>query len=253
MATLPADVITEALGEIGADEIGDIDDGSRASIRALRIYDTTLREMHAAAHWNFARRQIQLYLLADTQGLYATETVVPLPWQYMYEWPTDCVQMRFVFCAGVTAMDADGNPIGQLIAPFRQRPVPFIVSDYLRPNPIESSWDVIEGHSPESTRVVLTNELAATAVYTGIVQYPDMWPPLFRRAFSALLSARLAMSVVSDKKFAAQLRDTNQNIADKALIEARVRDGNEGWTIVDHEADWITYRSGGPEYGNETY
>jgi len=244
--TQPEDVINEALGEIGASEIGDLTDGSAASVRALRVYDTTLRELHATANWNFARRQHQLDLIGDANGIWWWEKDVPLPWLYAYEWPVDCVHMRWVLGAGASALDPDTlKPVGGIIAPCRPSPVPFIVSDYPRVNPVDSSWDTSEGHNPESTRVVLTNELGAICVYTRLVMYPDAWDPLFRRAMVTRLAARLALAVVPDKKLGAQLRDANLAIAKEALIEARVRDGNEGWTKVDlYDPDWITIRSG---------
>lgn len=246
MPTQPEDIVNEALGEIGAAEIGDLYDGTPAGTRALRVYDTTLRELHAVALWNFARRQLQLNLLRD-----ATEIYMPkdpsgmMPWRYIYEWPTDCVHMRYILGAGTTAMDTEtGLPTPGLTYCLRVPPIPFIVSDYPHPN-YDSIWSAIEGHSPESTRVIMTHELGANAVYTGLVQYPDAWPALFRRALVTTLSARLAMSVVPDKKLAAQLRDANRAIAKEALIEARVQDGNEGWTRVDlYDPDWITIRNG---------
>lgn len=254
MPTQPEDVVNEALGELGASEIGDLTDGSDASVRALRVYDTTLREMHARANWNFARRQYQLNLLGDANGVYSWDVDVPLPWLYVYEWPVDCLHMRFVLGAGATALDANGKPLGGMTAPCRPSPVPFIVSDYPRTNPIDSSWDLIEGHNPESTRTVLTNELGAIGVYTRLVQYPDAWDPLFRRAVVATLATRFSMAVVPDKRLAGQLRDANAKMASEALTEARVRDGNEGWTVVGlYDPDWITIRSGSYSIGPRGY
>jgi hypothetical protein len=80
-------------------------------------------------------------------------------------------------------------------------------------------------------------------VYTGLIQYPDAWDPLFRRAFVAALAARLAVPTIADKKDAIAIRNYQRDIAKEALIEARVRDGNEGWTVQDHTPDWIRART----------
>jgi hypothetical protein len=44
-------------------------------------------------------------------------------------------------------------------------PSPFIVASAPRPNDIASSWFDVEGHDPEQTRVILTNQPNATLVF----------------------------------------------------------------------------------------
>jgi len=80
-------------------------------------------------------------------------------------------------------------------------------------------------------------------VYTGLVQYPDAWDAGFHRAFVAALAARLAIPCIEDKAQARAMRSDQLAIARDALIEARVRDGNEGWTLTDHTPDWIRVRT----------
>lgn len=244
MPTRPEDVINEALGELGLDEIADLTDGSEAAQRGLRLYDSTLRAMHAAAPWNFARRQQQLALIGDRNGVYSTNTFIPSPWTYQYEWPIDCVHARYVVGAGATGIDASGNPTGS--TPAWNRPSPFQVADAPIPNDVASSWDTSEGHSPESTRVILTQELGAILIYTGLVQYPDAWDALFRKAFVASLAVGFCTPrFIKDPRVALAYKNDQRNAAKEALIEARVRDGNEGWTVVDHTPDWIRARTSG--------
>lgn len=244
MPTQPDDIVNEALDEIGVEPIGDILDGSRAANVARRTYDPFLRAMHAAAPWNFARREATpLSLMADASGQYNPNTRVPTPWNYMYEWPVDCVHARYVKDLSAYALAADGTPL--YAPPAWNRPAPFVVTDAPIPNDVASSWDTIEGHDPESTRAILTNQLGAVLVYTGLKQYPDAWDPLFHRAFVAALAARFAVPLIPDKKVASQVRGLQLQIAKDALIEARVRDGNEGWTVVDHTPDWIRARTSG--------
>lgn len=229
--TQPVDIVNRALDECGCPEIADLYEGSPAARAALRIYDSTLRQMFAAANWNFARKQDVLVLMADISGVLISNVDVPLPWQYMYGWPVDCVHARWVPWVGC------GTPTNQ------RGSVPFIVTSVPRLNPVESSWDRIEGHDPDQTRVILTDQAGSSLVYTGLLQYPDAWDPLFEEAMVATLAARLAMPCVPDKGAARQIRSDNLAIAREALVTARVRDGNEGWTIMDHTPDWISART----------
>lgn len=240
MPTQPDDIVNEALDEIGIEEIGDLYEGSRASIVARRNYDVTLRAMHAAAPWNFARKQVQVTMLGDISGTYHTNMDVPLPWAYIYEWPYDCVHARFVLGTDAYALNASGKPL--FVPPAWNRPAPFLVTDMPIPN-LGSAWERQEGHNPDSTKVVATNQLGATLIYTGLIQYPDAWDALFRRAFTAALAARLVLPLIQDKKTAVVVRNDQLRVAKEALIEARVRDGNEGWTQIDHTPDWIRART----------
>jgi hypothetical protein len=252
--TIPVDLINEALGECGLDPIGDLDDGSAAANVALRIYDPTLRELHAGAPWNFARRQENMVLLADISGEQSVYTDVAAPWAYMYEWPIDCVHARWVPGNG-TQTSITVPPIfsstPNLIpsTPAWNYPTPFQVSSSDRPNDVATDWYLIEGHDPEHTKVVLSNMSGASLIYTGLMQYPDAWDALFRRAMVAALSARLAMPLIKDRKEARVIRGDNIAIARDALTAARVRDGDEGWTVADHTPDWIRARTGWNAYG----
>jgi len=241
MPTTPDDVVNEALDEIGVEAIGDLHEGSKTANVARRNYDPMLRAMFAAAPWNFARRQRQIDMRGDASGQYHANRNVPLHWSYMYEWPNDCVHARWVLGLDAYALDASGAPLAA--APAWARPAPFIVTDAPLVNDIASDWDQTEGHNPESTRVIATNELGAMLVYTGLVQYPDAWDAGFHRAFVAALAARLAIPCIEDKAQARAMRSDQLAIARDALIEARVRDGNEGWTLTDHTPDWIRVRT----------
>lgn len=245
MPTRPEDIVNRALDECGVDEIGDMYEGSKPARAAMRIYDPILRQLHAAAAWNFARRQQRLTMRGDISGQYNNNTVVPVPWNFMYEWPVDCVHARFVPRTGTTALDLTTlEPVG--FPPAWSSPAPFLVGDAPLPNDVDGDWPLVEGHNPESTRVILTNELGAVLVYTGLIQYPDAWDPLFEQAFVACLAARLAMPLSPDRKAAIAVRRDNIQIAKAALDAARVRDGDEGWTVVDHTPDWIRART---DYG----
>jgi hypothetical protein len=250
MATTPEDIINRALDECGVEPIGSFTDGSTASRAAERIYWPTLRQLLSAAHWNFARKQQPMVMLADISGQLMTARDVPAPWGYMYEWPVNCVHARFVPMTSISTFAAPRPPIfsdGSPAIPTNfgsNSPSPFIVTSANRPNDLASSWFEIEGHDPEQTRVILSMQPNADLVFTALMQYPDAWDPLFEQAMVSALACRLAMPVIEDKKFARVVRADNMQMARAALDAARVRDGNEGWTVQNHTPDWIRARIG---------
>jgi hypothetical protein len=233
-------VVNQALDEIGVAPIGSLTDGTTAATAATRIYWLTLRSVLSAAPWNFARKEIPMTLLGssippstDPNAPSTFGNPVPNPWIYMYEWPVDCVHFRYV---------PAGSEFG-----FRQwwGPAPFLVHSYQLPNPLGGGWDDIEGHDPDSTKVVLANVANAHGVYTGLMQYPDAWDALFQKAFSLTLAAQLCLPCIKDRKDAVLLRRECRAMAVEALNNARIRDGNEGWTVHDHTPDWIRVRDSG--------
>lgn len=249
--TIPTDIANRALDECGLPSIGDLDDGSDAAKAIQRIYWPTLRQILSAAYWNFARKQHQLVCLADAIMGTETYTDVPQPWGFMYEWPDDCVHARWV--PATVVVETPGTPIftgGQTlnVALGASRPTPFLVTSSNRTNDIASNWYSIEGHDPEQTKVILSNQYGAHLVYTGLMQYPDAWDALFEQAVVAALAARLAMPLIRDRKEARVIRSDNIMIAKDALVAARVRDGDEGWTVQNHMPDWIEARWGGAPF-----
>lgn len=256
MPTLPADIVNRALDECGLEAIGDLQDGSKAARVAERIYYPTLRQMLSAAHWNFARKELLLNLMADISGQLIPDTDVLNGWSYMYEWPTECVHPRWIpstwWTDGADVSEAlFGVTTGSGLISGSRSPSPFLVASAPRPNPIGSQWYEIEGHDPESTRVILSCQPNATLVYTGLMMYPDNWDPLFEQAMVTGLAVRFAMPLIEDKKLALTVRGNNMAIAKAALDAARVRDGNEGWTVRNHIPDWIRARWSGSGWGGQ--
>ena len=73
--------------------LGDIEEGTRSAQVCLRAYRHCLQQLLRAAHWNFARKQAQMELLADASGQTPNVgTIVPAPWTYEYAYPPDCMK-----------------------------------------------------------------------------------------------------------------------------------------------------------------
>ncbi len=261
---LPADCANRALDSAGIDfTIGDLEEGTKPAQVCLRAYGNCLRQLLRAAHWQFARVQLPLVLLADATG--QTKNVgqiVPIPWQYEYAYPADCMKVRFIPWNYGQNVVVPANNIQIPNVPLtgvptaanihqRIRPARFLVGT--DPNfpamPGSAFWEV-QGSTPAGSTVIMTNVPQAICVYTAFMPYPSAWDPLFWEAMVAYLSSEIAlplakMSVVGPKQ-ALQLRKENIEIAKAKIQAARVTDGNEMFASSDIKVDWMnTRRSGG--------
>lgn len=238
--------------------LGDIEEGTRSAQVCLRAYRHCLQQLLRAAHWNFARKQAQMELLADASGQTPNVgTIVPAPWTYEYAYPPDCMKARFVPAnpfglngfipqnnaqlPNVPLTTGTGGPNfqGQRLIPAR-----FLVATDFNypPLPGQQSWQV-QGVSPQGRTVILTNVKSAMLVYTALMLYPSIWDPQFRAAMVAYLASEIALPLNLDKKFGLSMRAQNIAIAKKKIEEARITDGNEmGFANVDHTPDWLQTR-----------
>jgi hypothetical protein len=279
----PEDLANRCLDLLGCpNTIGDLQDGSKESQVLLRHYGAVLRQISRGANWNCLRKKAELILLNDATGqttqqqinagypvTVGTGTVGMKPWVYEYRWPPDCLKVRFVprDNSGVSTAIPPGNlaipatPLytGQANVQFaREVPTRFLVTNDVVPNLVgaPTDWGQIPdtsqtlGQGLTSQTVILTNHPCATAVYTALITYPDQWDPLFQEAFVAMLATRVALPLVPDRKMAIAIRDDQIKIAKAALDQARISDGNEAWTSLDHRPDWLSIRdTGGGRWG----
>lgn len=266
--SLPETLANRALDAAGSDEpIGNIQDGSRESKIIIRHYGPVLRQLLRAAHWDMARKQAPLQLLADATGQTANVgNQVPAPWIYEYAYPIDCMKLRFVPLnpGNVASASPAGNialPATPLMTGLGQpsssqpRLVPtrfLIATDYNYPAQIQTGpggteWWNIQGISPSNRTVILTNVQQAIGVYTCLQTAPSLWDALFEAAFVAALAEKISVPLDTDptKKKGIVFRDRNIVIAKECIRQARVSDGNEMWTTTDHVPDWIRVRNSG--------
>lgn len=203
-----------ALASIGTrSTISSLTEGSAEANQCALHYDVALEATLRGAHWNFARKQVTLALIADaTQG-----QTVPQPWLYEYALPANCLLARFV----LPQMAAMGLPVPNV----QPRPVPFIIAS----DQDENGNDIT---------VLLTNEPNAQLVYTGRMSNPAVYDPSFVDAFAPVLGSKLAIPLTGDKA----TRQQQIQIAQGLLNAAQVANGNEGLTIIDHQPDWMEVR-----------
>lgn len=92
--------------------------------------------------------------------------------------------------------------------------------------------------SPESQRVIWTNQEFATLAYVKDITDINVMDPLFQDAWVNILGARLCLALTGDKTLA----NMCINEANKMILEARKADGNEGLTVNDITPDFIRAR-----------
>ncbi len=257
----PTSIANQALDAAGVTfTLGDIQEGTYAAQVCLRSYRNCLRQLLRGAHWNFARRQAPLVLLADATG--QTDfvgTAVPVPWIYEYEWPVDCLKARFVpwnplsndVVIPQNNIQVPNTPMTtgatQILSGARLQPARFLMAtDFNYPIQDGQNYDAVEGVSPQGRTVILTNVQDAQLVYTSYVQYPSLFDPQFRAALVAFIAAEIALPLANDKKFGMALRRDNLGIVKQKLNAARITDGNEaGFANTDHNPDWMRARHSG--------
>lgn len=229
-------VINRALLAIGSQaQVSSLNEGSAQANAAATLYTPTFEQLARSAPWNCLRKEATLTLLAAAQGTPenpdgTTLPLPPVPWLYQYAQPSDCLQMRFI----VPSLPAPngGVPIFSVNTGAATR----------LPNggqiPYAVAYAVDANNNP--INVILTNQSQAIAVYTVNQPNPQIWDSLFQGAMVASLAAYFVPALSLNMP----LMTTQIKLAENMIQQARVRDGNEGVTSMDHTPDWIRARNG---------
>ena len=207
--------------------VSSINENSTEANNCNLHYLPALEAVLQGARWNFARRQVVMTLLQDaTLG-----QTVPTPWMYEYSIPSDCVAPRYIIPTVQLNFPADIPGIPSAPSSFGP-PVRFLVSSDLdaNGNPIP---------------VILTNQQAATLVYTSRITNPNMWDGTFVEALRYYLGARICMALTGDKAMAKESFEYAQELVKKA----QAINGNEGLTIIDNTPDWMKVRGYASDWG----
>lgn len=217
--------------------IAEMRQGGNIANTALRHYGPTVRSLLRSAHWNFARKQQPMLLAKDATNTDGSVPIdVPPPWLYEYLYPQDCIKVRFV--PQLAAPEPLTPPL------MTNLPVSPIYSGTY-PAPFVIGTDLLSGPDSTGINVILTNVKGAMLVFTAMISDPQQWDALFMDTVVALLAAKFAMPLVQDKKLALEMRAQSIAIVKDMLGQARVSDGNEGWSTVDHTPDWMRIRRSG--------
>lgn len=237
----PVEVVNIALAEIGAQEsvqsINPSDGSSTADIASL-LYQPKIDSLSRAAHWNCLRYQQELTLIRATiiDGEQSDDPP-PKPWLYEYLYPDDCLKARFI----IPYIETIGvSP--PLTTAFNQAPV-------LLPQaavPYAIATDMYLG---QRRKVILSNAAQPIMVYTSRVTDCNLWDPHFLNAATSFLGAWLVNALSRNR----ELMQDQINIAKDIIAQARISDGNEGITSVDHLPDWMAVRGFSGDFLNGSY
>lgn len=229
--TSPVDIARQALAQIGQQiSISSFGDTSPAGKTAQLLYTPTVQTLLRAAPWNFARAQIALTLWksASVNGVPSTNPP-PQPWLYSYEYPNDCLKLRFLQPTMLT--QATSPPLTTGMTAPQWLPQGTTTMPFVEGTDFDDRGNYV--------RVVLTNLVTAQGIYVrDLSQFPDTWDPTFLAAAVAMLAAYFINALARNN---AQM---NQQIGmAKGMIEsARVQNANEAITSIDHVPDWMQAR-----------
>lgn len=274
VADNPTSIANQAIDAAGLRfTVGNIQDGTHASQVCLRWYSECVRQLLRSAHWDFARREADLLLLADATGQTSNVgTDVPSQFIYAYAYPFNCAKMRFiprnplwqpaVPTGNIQPEDPD-SPLttGAGQPPYLSNPqIPsrFLITstpDYV-PSTVQQDPTGAPGIAPTGRTIICSNVKNAKGVFTFEALYPNLWDHKFRQAVVFLLAAYISVplhAVNGGKRSDAigmNMQKLNAGLAMQAIQSARISDGNEGWYSSDISVDWLRIRRNGGGMGN---
>lgn len=204
------------------------------------LYVPTFQQLGRAAYWNCLRQQVTLSLLAAAGGTPenpqgTTLPLPPTPWLYMYQLPSNCLMARYILMTLPITGTNNISP-AYMSAPTcipGQGQIPFHVA-----YSTDSSGNPLQ--------VILTNQTQAQLVYTVNQTNPQIWDSEFEQAFVASLAAFLVPALSLNMP----LMNMQIKLAEQMIMNARVRDANEGSNSQDRIPDWMIARNTGNGYNN---
>lgn len=185
MVATVASVVNTALELIASQaQITALNDGSPAANAATVIYAPVVQLLLRELDPDFARFTATLALSAAP--------LPPPPWTYEYLYPANCLRLRQVRPAAGSYDVNDPKPIRSNVA-----------------------FDTI---SAVATKVILTNQVNALAVYTTSDVLEAQWDAVFAEAVSRRLANPLAMALSGRPDFADKVLEQAARVA--STVEA---------------------------------
>lgn len=226
----------QSLLSIGARAtISNLTEGSDESNACSTLIPLVYQDLGRRAWWNCLRRETTLTLLKAAPGTPENPmgSLVPYPatpWLYSYALPSDSLKIRCVIpnIYANLVPSSGGISTGIINAPLwlpTDGEIPFAVA-----------YDVDASNNP--IQVILTNLSQANCIYTVNQPNPVIWDVGFQTAFVAMLASYLVPALSLN----IELAQMKMKEAMAIVVEARVEDGNEGYSSQDHIPDWLIAR-----------
>lgn len=231
------DIGNRALLALGTrSNMSSLNEGSTESDAVSLLLQSTFEQLARTAHWNCLRNQGSLSLLAAAPGTQenpngTTLPLPPQPWLYSYLKPPNCLFVRYL------QPTYPYNTVGTPQTPVNNVAAPGFL--YGQENRFTVAYGTNALNQPQS--IILTNVCAAQAIYTVNVPVPDIWDSLFEQAMVAALAAYLVPALSLNMG----MMQLQIKLAEAAIAQARVADGDEGYTSQNRQASWMVARSQG--------
>lgn len=208
MASSAAAICNLALIRVGQrDFIDSLQEATLAAQVAAACYDLTRDALLEAFDWSFARRRAVLGRLTLTRTEYA----------YTYALPADCVIARYIEGTRTYAGDWD------FPSPMPTTPgIPFAT----------------ELNDDGTLRIVVTDDVAPTLVYTSRVTSPGLFSPLFTQALAWALAVEFVTALPVKPELAARAIQQAQ----QSLLVAEASAANEATADVPPVPSCISVR-----------
>lgn len=225
-------ICNKALSMIGGRAtIASLAEGSKEAAVCNLWYDDTRLMLLRAAHWSFARKQVLLTELGNAQ-----DQTAPQPWAFLYEYPTDCVKMRYLFPYVAPVENNDVVVTGDFYWPSYGWMMPSRASRFLIS---QATWLVDD--EPVSGKAIVSNLFQAMGVYTADISDTTQ----FDQGFEDALVSALAAAIVIPLNGNVQMKGVWEQLATDVVNRARAVDGNEAMPSTDHTPDWLRERGAG--------
>jgi len=245
------DIANRALSVIGTrSTIASMNEATPEAQACTIHFEAATRALLRLAPWSFARYQASLALVAAAantpENPNNTPPFPPMPWQYEYAWPQDCVRLRQV---KVPYNPPGSNPENSGVVLW-----PGVVgAPMMTPEGLSNRANYQIGLDYDTNgnqiKVVMSNIESALIVYTALVDNPNLWDDEFSEAMVFMLASHLVGSLVGDK----QMDKALYKKAAQAALTARAVDANEQPVSPNHTPDWIRVRNSGPFVGSPPY
>ena len=191
------DICNLALSHVGAYRIESLTESTKEARECNKFYDISLNTALEDHNWSFARKRLNLALLTDTYT----------GWDYAYQYPTDCINPRFI-------IDDAGAYTGTSYDIDEDRYIPVGKIKY-----------EIASDSTLSNRIILTDKAQAELVYTAKVTDTNVFTYKFIEALSLKLAVYLAQPMKGDLN----LKQSLAQLYGLAILTAKGTDANSDY------------------------
>ena len=231
-----------SLLSIGArSQISSFNEGSVEANACSTLFTFVFENLARSAPWNCLRQQAVLTLLAAAEGTPenpdgTTLPLPPTPWLYSYAEPSDNLQIRYIV-PSLPSTSLGNSPLTTASVSAAT----WLPSDGQIPFAVAYGTD--SQNNP--IQVILTNQTQAQVVYTVNQPNPVIWDSMLTSAFVSAMAAYLVPALSLNLP----LMQLSIRAADAIIVQARVRDGDEGFTSQNREASWMQARVSGGYVG----